>query len=145
MTALLDVNVLLALAWPNHIHHGSAIEWFIENQANGWATCPITENGFVRVSSNPRFTPEAKTQAEAMLQLERMLSLEGHEFWSDSFSLTEPGRVERSRLHGHDRITDAYLLALAIDRGGRLATYDQKIGTLLPAAHEQDILIQMGV
>ena len=144
MTALLDVNVLLALAWPNHVHHGSAIEWFIDNQANGWATCPITENGFVRVSSNPRFTPEAKSPVEAMLQLERMISLEGHEFWGDSFSLTEPGRVERSRLQGHARVTDAYLLALAIDRDGHLATYDRKIAALLPETHDGDVLIHMG-
>ena len=144
MTALLDVNVLLALAWPNHVHHDSAIEWFIENQANGWASCPITENGFIRVSSNPRFTSEAKSPAEAMLQLERMISLEGHEFWSDSFSLTEPGRIERSRLQGHNRVTDAFLLALAIDRGGRLATYDRKIANLVPASHEGDVLIPMG-
>jgi len=74
-----------------------------------------------------------------------MISLEGHEFWSDSFSLTEPGRVERSRLRGHDRVTDAYLLALAVDRGGRLATYDKKIRTLFPETHEREILIQMGV
>ena len=141
MTALLDVNVLLALAWPNHVHHDSAIEWFMDNQASGWATCPITENGFVRVSSNPHFTPEHKAPEEAMLQLERMTALEGHEFWSDSFSLTEPERVERSQLQSHDRVTDAYLVALAIDRSGNLATFDRGIADLVSPSRKDNVLI----
>jgi hypothetical protein len=144
VTALLDVNVLLALAWPNHIHHDSAIEWFVDNQMHGWATCPITENGFVRVSSNSRFTPEAKTPPEAMLQLERMTDLEGHEFWPDEFSLVETGRVERTQLQSHARVTDAYLLALAIDRSGRLATFDRGIASLVPPNYEGVPLILMG-
>lgn len=130
--ALLDINVLVALAWPNHVHHGLALDWFRRNQPMGWATCPLTQSGFVRVSSNHRVMPEAKSPAECLLLLERIVALSGHTFWVDDLRLTETAYVDRLRLQGYRQVTDAHLLALALRHGGRLATLDRAVGTLLP-------------
>ena len=120
---LLDVNVLLALAWPNHIHHREAQIWFAANAAAGFRTCPITQTGFVRISSNPAFTPQAVTPGEALALLDRMAQLPGHEFWPDDIPLRKA--VENwPFLAGHRQVTDAYLVALASAHGGILATLD---------------------
>ena len=87
MIRLLDVNVLVALAWPNHVHHGRALAWFRGIRDEGWATCPATESGFVRVSSNFRVIPDARTPAEAISLLREMKSIPGHTFWPDDMSV----------------------------------------------------------
>ncbi|MGH7339207.1 MAG: TA system VapC family ribonuclease toxin [Candidatus Rokuibacteriota bacterium] len=132
MTALLDVNVLVALAWPNHVHHGPALAWFERRAAEGWATCPLTQSGFVRVSSNPRVLPAAKTPEEAIRLLRRIVALPGHEFWADDVAIADGGTVDAGRIRVHSQVTDAHLLALARRRGGRLATFDRAVGALLP-------------
>ena len=137
MTTLLDVNVLVALAWPNHVHHAAATTWF-SRRTDGWATCPVTESGFVRVSSNRRIIPGARTVAEALGVLRALRGLPGHEFWSDDVSLATATEVDVDHLAGHRQVTDAHLLTLAQRRGGRLVSFDQGITALAadPAAVE---------
>lgn len=124
------MNVLVALAWPNHVHHGLAHRWFRARRREGWATCPLTESGFVRVSSNRRVVPGAATPAEAIALLRRMRRLEGHVFWADDVSPADCDAAPFARLAGHRQVTDAHLLALALRRGGALATLDQGLAEL---------------
>lgn len=138
MTLLLDVNVLVALAWPNHVHHRLARSWFEKDSARGWATCSITENGFVRVSSNPKVVDEARTPAEAVLMLRRLVKLEGHRFWEDDVSIAQADSSEVERIRGYRQVMDAHLIRLARRHGGRLATFDRKIAGLLPEAADSD-------
>jgi len=129
---LFDVNVLVALAWPNHVHHAPAKEWFSAHHAEGWATCPVTESGFVRVSSNPHATPEAKSPAEALFLLRQMVGLDGHHFWVDDISIARSDLIDSSKLLGHRQVTDAHLLALAMRHGGRLVSFDRGLREIVP-------------
>jgi len=124
---LLDVNLLVALFDPAHIHHDAAHAWFAGERAHGWATCPMTENGLIRVLSNPAYPGRRTTVADAADRLRRFLASGGHEFWPDGVSLLDNDLVEVAHLTGHREITDAYLLALAVRRGHRLATLDRGI------------------
>jgi toxin-antitoxin system PIN domain toxin len=124
--ALLDVNVLIALAWPNHVHHQPARQWFAENSGEGWATTPVSELGFVRVSSNKKVVPAAVTPGAALDVLREMCRIGGHEFWADECRLLEPPFV-LDRLGSHRQVTDLHLAALAIRRGGTLVTFDRGI------------------
>lgn len=118
---LLDVNVLVALAWPNHIHHARAHAWF--PRAGAWATCPLTQSGFVRVSSNRKAIPDARTPGEAIALLREIVALPGHVFWEDGIAITDArhGTFEHAVTHRH--VTNAHLLALAISHDGSLATF----------------------
>lgn len=130
--ALLDVNVLMALAWPNHEGHFAARAWFDHESEHGWATTPMTECGFVRVSSNRRALPTSTSPSIAIDMLRRLQDLPGHEFWPDTVSLVH-GVVEAPLpITGHQQVTDAHLVALASQRGGRLVTFDHAIATLAP-------------
>ncbi len=122
--------MLVALAWPNHIHHARAIRWFSGIRNEGWATCPVTETGFVRVSSNVRVIPDARSPAEAIALLREMRRLPGHCFWTDDVSPADPGADVFSAVVGHRQITDAHLVTLARRNGGRLATFDAGIAEL---------------
>lgn len=124
---LLDVNVLIALFDPGHIHHGAAHEWFGLVGSAAWATCPLTENGFVRILSNPGYAGRRTTATDAVERLRIFTATEQHTFWPDNVSLLDDSRLHAPALHGHREITDAYLLALAVDRGGSLATFDTGI------------------
>ncbi len=132
MTVLLDVNVLIALAWPNHVHHTAAVEWFTVHRADGWATCPVTESGFVRISSNTRVIPEAKRPAEAIAVLRAITALDGHRSWADDVSICRSTFIAPERIVGHGQVTDAHLVALALRHEGRLATFDRGIGNVVP-------------
>ena len=126
---LLDVNVLIALAWPNHVHHGEALRWFETKAVKGFRTCPMTQAGFVRISSNPSFVANPPGPLDAMALLTRITKLPGHDFWPDDLSLTEAfGPVPVLATHRH--VTDGYLLALAAAHDGVLATLDRGIGPL---------------
>ena len=127
---LLDVNMLIALAWPSHVHHEVAQEWFAENASAGFATCPITQCGFVRLSSNPKAIREAVTPREAVGLLGQILKRKDHRFWPDDMDLLD-SRVPARFLVGHRQVTDAYLLGLAIRRGGRLVTLDDAMSSLV--------------
>ena len=133
MVALLDVNVLLALAWPNHVHHRAAHLWFRARSEGGWATCSIVELGFVRVSSNARAIPAAVSPQNAMALLRRITALPHHHFWPDDLRIAESPHVARASIVGHQQVTDAHLVGLAIRHGGCLATFDRGVGSLVPA------------
>lgn len=135
MISLLDVNLLVALAWPSHVQHGAALRWFRENGSAGWATCPLTQSGFVRVSSNRTIIPEAKSPQEAIDLLRRIVARPGHRFWKDDVAVSNAAEIESTRLLGYRQVTDAHLLALAIRRGGRLATFDGGVRELVPAKY----------
>lgn len=130
--ALLDVNLLVALAWPSHIHHQAAHAWFAGASRHGWATCPITQCGFVRVSSNPTCIEDAVAPLEALAVLRAIMALPGHVFWEDEPSLQDGSLFADFALGGHRQITDAYLLSLAVHRRGRLATLDRGVASLAP-------------
>ena len=137
---LLDVNVLIALAWPSHVHHREAHAWFAANRSAGWATCPLTQCAFVRLSSNPKIIPEAVTPVEALALLHEMVSLEHHVFWPDSIPFhREP--VPTELLVSHRQVTDAYLLGLSISHKGKLVTLDRGVAALLsPGSAHRDAL-----
>ncbi len=130
--ALLDVNVLIALLDADHVDHDRARDWLHEEIAGGWASCAITENGFVRILSQPRYpSPVSPTEAIELLSAAR----DGghHEFWPCALSLLDARVVDRTRLHGPRQVTDAYLLALAVGNDGRFVTFDRSLG--LSAVH----------
>ncbi len=138
MISLLDVNVLVALAWPNHIQHDAASEWFTASGGSAWATCPLTQSGFVRISSNRKIVPTACSPREALVVLSQMVSQPGHVFWKDDVSIASSKWVARSKLVGYRQITDAHLLALALTKGGRLVTLDRAVLSLVPPNVEAD-------
>jgi toxin-antitoxin system PIN domain toxin len=127
---LLDVNMLIALAWPNHVHHYEANAWFTVNQSKGWATCPLTQSAFIRVSSNPKIIPEAVTPREAIVLLKMIVSMKYHVFWPDDVSYSDV-LVPTELLVGHRQVTDAYLLGLSIHHKGKLVTLDRGVAALL--------------
>lgn len=131
MTFLLDVNLLIALAWPSHVHHSLAQDWFARKGGRSWASCPISQAGFVRVSSNPKFIDGAVSPLEALELLNVVTRSRRHEFWPDDVSLADRAQFSFAHLVGHRQVTDAYLLALAIVHEGALATLDPGIRTLL--------------
>ncbi len=122
--ALLDVNVLVALFDPDHVHHDLAHDWFADNRSDGWATCPVTENGFVRVLSNPTYGGRVARPAELAARLKKFCASGHHSFWADSVSLRDGRLFNASFAAGHRQVTDVYLLGLAVRMRGRLVTFD---------------------
>lgn len=133
--------MLVALAWPNHVHHARAHAWFSEARSGGWATCPLTESGFVRVSSNSRAIPGARSPAEAIALLRDIRSVPGHVFWSDDTSPASRGASFFARVVGYRQVTDAHLLTLASRHAGRLATFDRGLLDLAPDDQGRVVLI----
>ena len=135
---LLDTNVLIALLWPRHAQHDVAARWFARHRARRWATCPMTEAGFVRIVSNPAFSRDAVLPREAAGLLAANTAAGDHLFWPDDAPLAVATAFAGPRLVGHQQITDAYLLGLALRRSGMLATLDDGLASLAPpksAAH----------
>jgi len=127
---LLDTNLLIALFWPSHERHDLALKWFTRHRTKGWATCPFTQAGFVRIVSNPAFSRDAVQPREAIHVLSANAAAKDHTFWPDELPFAEAVGFTGVRLLGHQQVTDAYLLGLAIRRGGVLATLDQRIAAL---------------
>ncbi len=125
--ALLDVNVLVALFDPGHLNHEDAHAWFGKNRQKGWATCPTTVNGCVRVLSNPGYPGLKATVAEVMDHVRVLCAARDHHFWPDAISLLDAALIHPRAIAGHQLITDAYLLAVAQKNGGRLVTFDRAI------------------
>jgi len=123
---LLDVNVLLALAWPHHVHHRIAQTWFAGAPAREFRTCPITQAGFVRISLNPKFKQPPAAEQDVLAMLTRITDFHGHGFWHDDLDLRQALR-QFGPITGHSQITDAYLVGLAASKGGVLATFDRAI------------------
>lgn len=124
-TGLLDVNVLIALFDPDHVHHEAAHRWLQDHRSQGWATCPLTENGVVRILSNPAYSPAAERAQQVAERLEAFRSSGDHVFWPDNVSLCD--RAVFHLIVGHRQLIDVYLLALARAYGGRLVTFDRSI------------------
>ena len=125
--ALLDVNILLALFDPEHVHHEIAHDWFDDQHKDGWATCPLTENGFVRLLSHPGSGIEGNRPSELIKSLRTFCAGGHHVFWPDSVSLRDPKLFNLAFVQGPRQLTDIYLLGLAKKMDGKLATFDQSI------------------
>ncbi len=126
MRALLDINVLIALLDPDHSLHERAREWLSRNARSGWTSCPITQNGCVRIMSHPGY-PNALPVRPVMERLREATQSPYHEFWADDVSLLDPRIADASRIHGPRQLTDLYLLALAVRRNGRFVTFDASV------------------
>ena len=126
MRSLLDVNVLIALLDADHTSHRSALGWFSDHASEGWASCPITQNGCVRIMSHPNY-PNAHSVREIVERLRAATANRTHEFWTDSQSVLDEDLVDVTRIHGPRQLTDVYLLALAVANRGRLVTFDASI------------------
>jgi hypothetical protein len=134
---LLDVNVLIAMAWPSHQAHERVQRWLARHAREGWATCPLTQSGFVRILSNPAFSPNALMPADALALLRANLDHPRHRFWEEDISFARVVEPFVARLRGHRQVTDAYLLGLALHKKGKLATLDQSILALLPEKSQE--------
>ncbi len=126
MRALLDVNVLIALLDSDHLHHEAARRWLRNNIRLGWATCPITQNGCLRIMAQPGY-PNTVSAALVAERLREATATDHHRFWPDEVSLLSLGIVDWRRAISARQITDVYLLALAVQRGGRFVTFDARI------------------
>lgn len=126
--ALLDVNVLIALFDSDHVDHRRARDWLEREIMHGWASCSITQNGFVRIISQPRY-PNPVPPYQALERLAQATNTEHHRYWTCSISLTDERIFDRSALLGSKQVTDAYLLALAVANQGRFVTFDRAIPT----------------
>jgi uncharacterized protein len=126
MRALLDINVLIALLDPDHSLHERAHHWFSRNVRSGWTSCPITQNGCVRIMSHPGY-PNALPVRPVIERLREAIRSPSHEFWPDDVSLLDQRIADASRIHGPRQLTDLYLLALAVSRDGRFVTFDSSV------------------
>ena len=126
MRALLDVNVLIALLDADHTLHGRATKWFAGHARDGWASCPITQNGCLRIMSHSGYPNPLPVRAVAT-RLREASAGSLHEFWADDISLLDTHIADATRIHGPRQITDLYLLALAVHRGGRFVTFDASV------------------
>lgn len=127
MTSLLDVNVLVALIDPVHVGHEAAHRWFEAEGKAAWATCPITENGVIRIVGNPKYPNTPGSTAIVAGIITQLRALPGHVFWPDDISLVDADHVVASEVLTSAQVTDTYLLALAVAHGGRLVTFDRRL------------------
>ena len=128
MRALLDINVIIALFDPDHAFHERAHAWWSENRKRGWASCPLSENGVVRIMSHPGYSRKMQfTPGELIARLSGFVDQTDHEFWSDAISLRDESRFVNARIHSSRQLSDLYLLALAASHLGRLVTFDEGI------------------
>lgn len=123
MRALFDVNCLLSLMDEDHVHHRRAQSWWGRNAEFGWASCALTQNGYVRISCQPRYANPQSVHG-ALTRLARQVSDSDHQFWPDCISIADEQMFDHSRILGPNQITDVYLLGLAVENGGRLVTFD---------------------
>jgi toxin-antitoxin system PIN domain toxin len=125
ITYLIDINLLLALSDPMHVHHEAAHHWFAQTGHLSWATCPLTENGFVRIASHTRYPNRPGDVPIVLALLRQLCTAEGHCFWTEDITIRE--LLDAESIITHTQITDVYLLGLAIHKGGKLASLDQHI------------------
>ena len=126
-TFLLDVNVLIALVDSAHMQHDLAHEWFARVGKKSFATCPITENGLLRIVGHPKYPNSPGPPASIAPMLAAIRALPGHQFWPDNISIADKSHIAAASLSSHTRVTDSYLLALARAHGGQLASMDRKL------------------
>jgi uncharacterized protein len=126
MRALLDINVLIALHDRDHVHHIRAATWFEANVQHGWASCPATQNGCLRIMNQPGYS-SPQPLSVLMVMLQRSTNTTVHETWFDDISILDAARFQHAHMHGHRQLTDLYLLALAVKNKGRLVSFDARI------------------
>lgn len=124
---LLDASVLVALCDDAHEFHAAAVAWFTATRAEGWATCPLTENALVRIMGHPRYPGGPGSPAKARPLLQALTRLPGHDFWADELSLGDATAFPSLQRTTAANLTDLYLLALALHHGARFATFDRRI------------------
>jgi uncharacterized protein len=124
--SLLDVSVLIPLLQKNHVHFERAHQWWLANKAEGWATCPLTQNGFLRIVPQLRLSAPIVV-TDALDLLFDLIAVTDHAFWPDDISLLDEHLIDRNHVLGPKQLTDIYLLALAVTHGGRLVTFDRAI------------------
>ena len=141
MTALLDTSLLIALLDPSHTFHATAARWFLDEADNGWATCPITQNGFVRIVSHSSY-PGSIPAAEALQVVRQASAHSKHTFWPDDVELSDEALFDDTRLLSSGQVTDTYLLGVAIKHGGRFVTLDRRIEpTTVRGALPSDLVV----
>lgn len=128
MRALFDVNVLIALHDCDHVHHTVAAQWLQAHIQHGWASCPLTQNGCLRIMAQPGYVQPQPMRALVSM-LARSTSTPYHAFWPDDVSLLDAARFQQAHIHSPRQLTDLYLLALAVRHGGRLVSFDRRIPT----------------
>lgn len=143
MRALLDVNVLIALLDAGHVHHQRATQWLQREIANGWATCPLTQNGCLRVMAQPAY-PQALPLAAVAARLARATAHSAHAFVADDYSLLDGDLLNWPQLLGHRQITDSYLLGLAVRHGCRFVTFDARIQPGMVTGAQARHLVTLG-
>ncbi len=126
MRALLDVNVLIALLDAGHLHHGLATSWLESEIRHGWASCPLTQNGCIRIMSQPKY-PGSLAAAQVADRLAEAANSSDHEFWAADVNMLSEGVFDWTKVLGHRQVTDVYLLALAVHHSGRFVTFDRRI------------------
>lgn len=136
---LLDVNVVIALIDPSHIHHDRAHAWFTTTGSPHWFSCPTTQNGAVRIVSHPRYS-NAQPPPVVVASVRSLTSVGHHRFIPDQISLLDPSHVQPGALQSSGQVTDTYLLALAVDAGASLATFDTRLVTAAVPAGAQHLL-----
>ena len=144
MRALLDVNVLVALLDGGHLHHTMAMDWLAAHARQGWASCPITQNGCLRILSLPGYG-NPQPPARVAERLAAATADPSHVFWPDAISLLEPGRLRWDHVLGSRQITDVYLLALAVQHQGRFVTLDRSISPASVPGAQKEHLTVLGV
>jgi uncharacterized protein len=145
VTNLLDVNVLVAMAWPTHEAHTKVLDWLREHLREEWATCPMTQTAFVRILSNPQFSRDALTPEEALALLKANVAHPAHCFWPDVIAFAEALDSFGGKLQGHRQVTDAYLLGLTLHHKGRLVTLDRGVQALtLPKSPWRQRIVLIG-
>jgi uncharacterized protein len=139
--ALLDVNVLVALLDGGHLHHRVAMDWLAAHTRAGWASCPLTQNGCLRILSLPTY-PNPQPPARVAERLAAATADRSHAFWPDSLSLLEPERLHWERVLSTRHITDVYLLALAVEHQGCLVTFDRSVAVAaVPGALKKHLVV----
>jgi uncharacterized protein len=125
--ALLDVNVLIALLDDGHVHHQLAHDWFADHGEVGWASCPMTETGVIRILGNASRVDDAIPLPTLVEVLTALRERSRHQFWFDDISMCDRDRFNVDAVRGHQQIADVYLLGLAVKNGGRFVTFDQGV------------------
>jgi len=140
LRALLDINVLLALLDRDHIQHEQGRRWFQQEVHHGWASCAVTQNGFIRILSQPSY-PSPVSTSQAIRLLATAASTRHHEYWGSDVSILDGTIFDHSRIHGPRQLTDVYLIGLAARHGGRLVTFDRNIALAAVRTASPDNLV----